>query len=111
MSPPNSALRNWDSSNVLRHSVALLHGRSLRDCHVPALDRRILVEVDGLPFETRHPRPDGDVGNGIVARDELPIREPAIENAVKPMRFLQVALLRVGCSVLVVFHEMMDLSE
>src|SRR5215472_8126542 len=53
-------------ADVFRHFVALLHRRALGDRNVPALDVRILIEVDGLPFEPRHPRPDGDVGNRIL---------------------------------------------
>src|ERR1700704_3885661 len=50
-------------ADVLRHLVALLNRRPLGDGRVPALHVGILVEIDGLPFVARHPRPDGDVGD------------------------------------------------
>src|SRR3954451_13690696 len=64
-----SGHRNF--ADVLGHLVALLHGRALGDGRVPAFHVRILVEIDGLPFVARHPRPDRDVGDGVAVRDEL----------------------------------------
>src|SRR3981189_191607 len=64
-------------ADVLRHLVALLDRRPLGDGGVPALHVRKRVEVDGLPFVARDPRPDRDVGNGIVVGDEFAIGEPA----------------------------------
>src|SRR5262245_53351540 len=38
MRPPVSALRNRNVSYILRHLVALLHGRTLCDRQIPAFD-------------------------------------------------------------------------
>jgi hypothetical protein len=47
---------------------------------------RIGVQIRSLPSVARDPRPDGDVGDGVVV----------IEYVVEPMRLLEVALFRVG---------------
>src|SRR6516165_104438 len=111
MRTPTNTLRNWNASDILRHLVALLHGRPLRNCYIPALDRGVFVEVDRLPFEARDPWPDCDVGDGIVAGYKLAVCEPPVEHAIQAMRLLEIALLGVGRLALVVFHEMVDLPE
>src|SRR6476646_8871811 len=40
--------------------------RARRDGFVPTPYIRALIQVDGLTFETRNPRPDRDVGDGIL---------------------------------------------
>jgi hypothetical protein len=55
---------------------------------------RIGVQIHSLPFVARDPRPDGDVGDGVVVSDEFVLGEPAVEHAVEPMRLLEVALFR-----------------
>src|ERR1700680_4703460 len=67
-------------AHVLRHLVALLNRRALGDGGVPAFHVRILVEIDGLPFVARDPRPDRDIGNRITVGDELVAGEPAVEH-------------------------------
>src|SRR5215813_11265201 len=62
-----------DLADILRHFVALLHRRPLGNGRVPPLDVGILAQVDRLPFIARHPRPNGDIGDGIVVGDELAI--------------------------------------
>src|SRR5262245_20920201 len=58
-------------THVLRHLVTLLNCRTHRDGFVPAFHVWILLHVNGLPFEARDPRPDRNVGNGILIDDEL----------------------------------------
>ena len=72
---------------------------------------RIGREIDRLPVESRHPRPDGDVGDRIPVGDVFVLGEPAVEHAVEPVRFLEIALFRVRRLALVVFHEVMHLAE
>src|SRR6266508_6362364 len=103
--------RDRHLAHVLRHLVALLHGRAFGDGRVPPLHVGILVEIDGLPFVARDPRPDRDVGDRILIGDELAAREPAVEHAVEAVRLFQITFLRVGRLALVVFHEVMDLPE
>src|SRR3954469_25419294 len=104
-------LRHRYVSHILRHLVAPLHGRTVGNRHVPALDLGVFFEIDGLPFVTRDPGPDGDVGNRIVAGDELAALQSAVEHAVEAMRLLEEALFRLRRLALVVFHEMVDLAE
>ncbi len=106
---PISGNRNF--THVLRHLVAALHRRPLGDGRVPALDVGILVHVDRLPLVARDPRPDRDVGDRVVTGDEFAAVEPAVEHAVQAMRLLEVTLLGVRRLALVVFHEVMDLSQ
>src|SRR5262245_40648263 len=61
-----SLFRDRYLADVLRHLVALLRRRLLGDGQIPALDVWILVQVDGLPLVAGDPRPDRDVGDGIV---------------------------------------------
>src|SRR5262245_48044817 len=89
------ASRHRNFADVLRHLVAPLRRRALGDRHVPALHVGILVHVDRLPFESRDPRPDRDVGDRIGVGHELSVGQPAVEHAIEPMRLLEVALLSV----------------
>src|ERR1700704_6241339 len=89
------ASRHWDGTHILRHLVALLDCGARSDGFVPAFHVWILLQVDGLPFETGDPRPDRDVGNGILVGDELAIFETSIEHLIKPLPFFQVTLLGV----------------
>ena len=108
-SAANSRHRNF--ANILRHLIAPLHGGAPGDNRVPALHVRIGVEIDSLPFVARDPWPDGDVRDGVVVGDEFVLGEPAVKHAVESMRLLEVALFRVGCLTLVVFHKVMDLPN
>src|SRR5215467_8664659 len=58
-------------AHVLGDLVPLLDRRPVGDRRVPSLHVGILVHVDRLPFEARDPRPDGDVGDGVVVGHEL----------------------------------------
>src|SRR5947209_17973407 len=98
-------------ADVLGHLVAFLHSGAFGDRHIPAFDIGVLIEIDGLPFVARHPRPDRDIGNRVTVRDEFPPGKSAVEHAVEPVRLLEIALLSVGRLARVVFHEMMHLSE
>src|ERR1700723_4530491 len=53
--------RHRDFAGIFRDLIALLGRRPLGDGDVPALDVRVLVEIDRLPFVARYPRPDRDV--------------------------------------------------
>src|SRR5262249_27421513 len=105
----NSGYRNF--ANVLWHLIAPLHGGGPCGNTVPALHVCIGVEIDSLPFVSRDPWPDGDVGDGVGVGDEFVLGEPAVEHAVEPMRLLEIPLFRVGRLTLVVFHKVMDLAE
>src|SRR6266536_5975736 len=106
-----SSRRYWNLTDILWHFVTFLPGGALGNGRVPPLHVRIFVEVDRLPFVARHPRPDCDIGDGVIVDDEFAIGEPAVEHAVEPVRLLEKALLGVGGLALVVFHEMVDLAE
>src|SRR5262249_964614 len=69
------------------------------------------VEGDGLPFEPRNPRPNGNVGNGIIARYIFRLAEPLVEYAPQPAGFLGIALLCVHALARIEFHEMVNLAE
>src|SRR5439155_10794682 len=103
--------RDRNVADVLWHFIALLHRRSVGNRRVPPLDVGVLVEIDGLPFVARYPRPDSNIGNGVTIGDELAVREPAVEYAVEPVRLLEKTFLRIGRLALVVLHEMVDLAE
>src|SRR3977135_291551 len=94
-----------DFADVLRHLVALLNRWPLGDGRVPALHVGILIEIDGLPFEARHPRPGGDIGDRIIVGDEFAVGEPLVEYAIEPLRLFEITLLGVWGLALVVFHE------
>src|SRR5262249_31352841 len=98
-------------ADVLRHFVALLNRRPLRNRRVPARHVGILLEIDGLPLVARDPGPDGDVGDGITVGDEFASREPAVEHAIEAPRFLEKTLFGIRRLALVVLHEMVDLPE
>jgi len=51
-------------------TYSLLHGGRAAMVVYQRLTLEV-VQVDGLPFEARDPRPDRDVGDGIVAGDEV----------------------------------------
>ena len=78
---------------------------------VPALDVRIAVEIDGLPFVARHPRPDRDVGDRIGVGDQFVVGKPPVEHAIEPVRLLQIAFLRIRRLARIVFGEVMHLAE
>src|SRR6202023_2014617 len=87
--------RDRNLADILRHLVALLRCRALGDCDIPAFHVWILVEIDGLPFVARHPRPDRDIRDRIIIGHVFMIGEPPVEHAVEPVRLFQIALLGV----------------
>src|SRR5262249_24182821 len=106
-----SSSRYRNLADVLRHFVALLNRRPFGTVRVPPRHVGILLEIDGLPFVARDPWPDGDIGDGVIVGDEFAPREPAVEHAIEPPRFLEITLFGIGRFALVVFHEMVDLPE
>src|SRR6476661_1226675 len=71
----------------------------------------IIIKGDGLPFEPGNPRPNGDVGDRIVARRIFGLAEPPIEHTPEPPCFLGVALLGISALSRIEFHEMVNLTE
>src|SRR5579884_921471 len=108
-----SARRSWHrhGTHVLRHPVTFLHRRTRGNGFVPAFHVWILLQINGLPFEPRDPRPDGNVGDGIIVGDKLTAAEPRVEHLVEPMRFLKKAFLGVRGFAFVVFDEVVHLTE
>src|SRR5262245_65670814 len=84
--PTGSSSRYRNLADVLRHFVALLNRRPLGNGRVPPPHVGILLEIDGLPFVARDPRPAGDIGDGIGVGDECALREAGVEPAIEPSR-------------------------
>src|SRR5262245_63033547 len=108
---PTTASGHWYRTHVLRYLVALLNCRTRGNGFIPTLHVGILLHVYGLPFEARDPRPDCNVGNGILISHELATFEARIEHLVKSMSLFQIALFGIGRFAFVVLHKMMDLAE
>src|SRR5215472_5026324 len=87
-----SSRRYWNLADVLGHFVALLNRRPFGNARVPPRHVGILLEIDGLPLVARDPRPDGNIGDGIIVGDEFAPCEPAVEHAIEPPRFLEKTL-------------------
>src|SRR5262249_717889 len=104
--PTRSSGRYWNLADALRPFAAPLTRRPLGNGRVPPPHVGILLEIDGLPFVARDPRPDGDIGDGIVVGDEFALRQAAVEHTVQPPCFLEETFFSVGRLALVVFHEM-----
>src|SRR6266852_8665249 len=93
--------RHWYFLHLLGHVIALSHGRAIGDRYVPAFDVGELVEIDGLPFEARNPRPDRNVGHRIVVGNEFMVGKPTIEDAIEAHGFFEIARLGIGRLTLV----------
>src|SRR5919198_227747 len=103
--------RHRDLGLLDRYVVALLHGRTRGDRPVPTEHVGVVLEVDGLPLESRHPRPNSDVRDRIWAGDILHLCEPSMEHAVKASRLAEVAFLRVRRLAPVIANEVVHLAE
>ena len=62
----------------------------------PAVQVRVVGPVDAVPLPPPDPAEAGDVGDGVVAGEEVALRKPAIHHAVEPVRLGGVALDGVG---------------
>ena len=59
-------------------------------CHQrhPTLQMREPLYADAGPAMDAHPRPMGDIGNGVVVDQKLVIGKPGIEHRIEPARFI-----------------------
>src|SRR5688572_31683107 len=89
----------------------LHHRRPRADLVVPALHRRKPRQLDAVPLVARHPGVDRHVGNRILRREVLILRQVLVHHPVEALRLVAVALAAVGDLVLFRAHEMVRLAE
>lgn len=71
-------------------------GRSLRQRFVSLLDFGKVFQRLRLPFVQMDPRVTGHVRDRVFARQERRFREVPVQNAVKPICLVDVAIGRIG---------------
>src|SRR6185437_10744303 len=78
-----------------RHGDAALDRRTRGDGVDPAAQVRKVVHLDARPGVDADPRPGGDVGDRVVAGQELTLGEARVQHAIETLRLALVALDRV----------------
>src|SRR5205085_3283920 len=80
-----------------RHLVAALGAGPCHDSLIPALDVRVVGEIDLVPLVPPGPPQDREIGDRhLAAGGELRFAQALIEDAVEPARLLRVALQAVA---------------
>ena len=93
------------------HVEALLHRRARGDGGIPALDVRVVVQVDALPLEGIAPRPGRDVGDRVVAGDVLVVGEALVEHAVEAFGLVGVSIFGIGRLARIEVQEVVRLAD
>src|SRR5216684_3603450 len=95
-----------------RHLEAALGAGAGHHRLVPALDVRVVGEVDLMALVPPSPAEDREIGDRyVIAAGELHVAEALIEDAVEPARLLHVALEPVAAVGFVLhLQEMVDLA-
>src|SRR6266849_8357086 len=95
-----------------RHLEAALGAGARHHRLVPALDVRVVGEVDLMALVPPSPPQDREIGDRyVIAAGELHIAEALVEDAVEPVRLLHIALEPIAAVGFVLhLQEMVDLA-